>query len=438
VKGPEETPILQWVSLRDWELWTRPSKWIAFTLVTEAIVLALTVASFMTVPVTVGDWGMFSFLAVLGLVHAEVTRKIERMRRGLSVTPYINMASVWMLPAALLLPMPLVAVLGVVLYLHVALRRQGTGGRVSPHRTVTNASTTTMAAFASLLAMHLIGGPVENLTQDVETASLAILAAVAAFFVVDAAITVVALYFAAPEKATVKSLMGSYEDNALELTTLCLGALLLLTLLYLPALSLLILFPIFVLQRSVLAKQLEELASKDQKTGLLNAVAWHEGGERELSRVGRVGGEFSVLMIDLDFFKKINDTYGHLAGDDMLIALADLLKRETRSHDLVGRFGGEEFVVLLAGSSEDEALVAAERIRGLIAQLVVQSRTNEGVPVTIRDRSASIGVAAYPTSGQTLDEVLASADAAVYAAKRSGRNRVVGSFIPDAVAITPG
>jgi diguanylate cyclase (GGDEF)-like protein len=205
-----------------------------------------------------------------------------------------------------------------------------------------------------------------------------------------------------------------------------------------PALSLLIFFPMFVLQRSMLAKQLEELASKDQKTGLLNAVAWHDSGKHEASRAGRTGGEFSVLMIDLDFFKKINDSFGHLAGDDMLIALADLLKRETRTHDLVGRFGGEEFVVLLAGSSESEALGAAERMRRLIAEMVVQSRTNDGTPVTIADRSASIGVASYPAAGQTLDEVLAAADAAVYAAKRSGRNRVVGSVIPEVAVATPG
>jgi diguanylate cyclase (GGDEF)-like protein len=132
-------------------------------------------------------------------------------------------------------------------------------------------------------------------------------------------------------------------------------------------------------------------------------------------------------MIDLDHFKKINDTYGHLAGDDMLIALADLLKRETRSHDLVGRFGGEEFVVLLGGSSELEAVVAADRLRHLITELVVSTQTNDGSPVVITDRSASIGVAAFPEAGQTLDEVLAAADAAVYVAKESGRNRVIGT-----------
>jgi diguanylate cyclase (GGDEF)-like protein len=417
-------------------LWKRPSGWIAFTLATEAIVVALTVASFVLVPFDRDNLEMFAFLGVLGLLHAEATRKIERLRRSLSVTPYINMTSVWLLPAALLLPVPLVALLGIVLYIHLALRRPSR--RVAPHRTVTNASTATVASFAAVLGMNIVVGPVITSATDVNSASLAIFVAVAGHFVTAAVITVIALYLAAPEKATAKSLLGSFEDNALELTTLCLGGLLMLVLLHQPLLAVLIFVPMFVLQRSVLAKQLEELAATDQKTRLLNAVAWHEGSEREVSRASRTNSECSVLMIDLDFFKKINDTFGHLAGDHMLIALADLLKRETRAQDLVGRFGGEEFVVLLAGASEAEAIVAAERIRRLISEMVVHSQTNEGKPVMIVDRSASIGVAAYPGSGSTLDEVLASADAAVYAAKRTGRNRVVGSLTPDVVVATAG
>jgi diguanylate cyclase (GGDEF)-like protein len=436
VNGSEETSILQRVSIRNWELWKRPKQWIAFTLATEAIVLALSVAAFILVPVTGADVRTVVFLGVLGLVHAEVTRKIELMRRTLSVTPHINMTSVWLLPAALLLPAPLVVLLGVVLYVHLAFRRPSR--RVAPHRTVTNLATATMASFAAVFAVHLVAGSVITSATNVNLASLAVLTAVAGHFVVGAVITVIALYFAAPEKATARTLLGSYEDNALELATLCLGGLMLLVLVNAPLLALMIYLPMFVLQRSVLAKQLEELASKDQKTGLLNAVAWHENGQGEVSRASRTNGAFSVLMIDLDFFKKINDTYGHLAGDDMLIALAHLLKRETRTHDLVGRFGGEEFVVLLAGSPESDALVAAERLRGLIAAMVVPSRTNDGTPVTIADRSASIGVASYPTAGSTLDEVLGAADVAVYAAKRSGRNRVVGSAMPQVAVATPG
>jgi len=309
---------------------------------------------------------------------------------------------------------------------------------VAPHRTVTNAATVILTCYAASLLTHLFFGP-DPLSGPVPAAAGAVTLAGAAYFVVNTAITGLGLYLAAPERASVQTIIGTWDDNLLDMATLCLGGLLMLALVNQPLLALVIFVPIFVLQRSVLAKQLEELASTDQKTGLLNATAWHQHSQRELSRAARTGGEFSVLMIDLDFFKKVNDTYGHLAGDDMLIALANLLKRETRTHDLVGRFGGEEFTVLLSGATELDAMVAAERIRGMICELVVKSRTTDGSPVTIRDRSASIGVATYPNGGMTLDDVLASADAAVYTAKRTGRNRVVGSATPmEAVVATPG
>ncbi|CAM3926015.1 GGDEF domain-containing protein [Kibdelosporangium persicum] len=430
----EDPPRRRWVAIRDWALWKRPRHWVYFTLSTEAVTLGLTIAAFLVFPITTRDMGVFALLAVLGLVHTEATRKIERMRRTLNVTPHINMTSVWMLPAALLLPPPLVAVLAAVFYAHLGVRSWGNLKHVAAHKTVTNATTMILSCYAALFAASFfLSGPIDT-TVDIEAVAIAVIVGVVVHFAAALAVTVVALYLAEPDKATPERLLGSYDDNALELTTLCLGGLMVLVLLHQPMLSVLMFFPMFVLQRSMLAKQLEEMASKDLKTGLLNAVTWHNRGEREVSRAARTSTEFSVLMIDLDYFKKINDSYGHLAGDDMLIALADLLKRETRSHDLVGRFGGEEFVVLLAGASELEALAAAERIRGLITELVVSTQTNDGSPVTITERTASIGVAAYPNAGLTLDEVLAAADAAVYVAKEGGRNRVVGTANREALA----
>ncbi|MBP2321980.1 diguanylate cyclase (GGDEF)-like protein [Kibdelosporangium banguiense] len=425
----------QWVPLRDWALWKRPRNWIAYTLAAEALTLALTVAAIIYFPVDGKHLAMFAVLAGLGILQAEISRKIERQRRSLNVTPHISMISVWLMASVLLLPPQLIALLSFTLYLHSGIRSWSGIQHVAMHRTLTNATTMALSCFAGVLLTDLMFGMDPLAGPDAATA---VCVAGAAYFITNTAITAGGLYLAAPEKASVERLIGSWDDNLLDMATLCLGGLATLAMVHLPLLSVAIIVPIFVLQRSVLAKQLEELASKDQKTGLLNAVAWHDNGNHELSRASRGGREFSVLMIDLDFFKKINDTYGHLAGDDMLIALADLLKRETRTHDLVGRFGGEEFVVLLAGAPEVQALVAAERIRRMITELVVQSQTNDGKPVVITDRSASIGVATYPAAGSTLDEVLAAADAAVYVAKREGRNRVVGSIYPAAVPATPG
>jgi diguanylate cyclase (GGDEF)-like protein len=428
----------QWVPVRDWALWTRPRNWIRYTLATEAVTLVLTVLAIVFVPVSGHQFVLFAVLAGLGVLQAEISRNIERMRRSLNVTPHVSMTSVWMLPGILVLSPQLIALLAATLYVQSGIRGWLGTQHVAPHRTVTNAATVILTCYAASLLTHLFFGP-DPLSGPVPAAAGAVTLAGAAYFVVNTAITGLGLYLAAPERASVQTIIGTWDDNLLDMATLCLGGLLMLALVNQPLLALVIFVPIFVLQRSVLAKQLEELASTDQKTGLLNATAWHQNSQRELSRAVRTGGEFSVLMIDLDFFKKINDTYGHLAGDDMLIALANLLKRETRTHDLVGRFGGEEFTVLLSGASELDAMVAAERIRGLINELVVKSRTTDGSPVTIRDRSASIGVATYPNGGMTLDDVLASADAAVYVAKRTGRNRVVGSATPvEAAVATPG
>jgi diguanylate cyclase (GGDEF)-like protein len=126
-------------------------------------------------------------------------------------------------------------------------------------------------------------------------------------------------------------------------------------------------------------------------------------------------------MVDLDHFKRINDTYGHLAGDLILKAVAETISGAVRHGDAVGRFGGEEFVVLLPGITEPDARVIAERIRASVAQLEVMVDHER----TMRGLSASIGIATYPATGTTIERLLRAADAAMYRAKAAGRNRVI-------------
>jgi diguanylate cyclase (GGDEF)-like protein len=135
-----------------------------------------------------------------------------------------------------------------------------------------------------------------------------------------------------------------------------------------------------------------------------------------------------VLILDLDHFKSVNDTYGHLAGDEVLVAVAEALRAEVREGDVVGRFGGEEFVVLLrdleltsAGRRQLEAV--AERIRARVEALAVTVSTPDG-PLTISKLSASVGGVFHLGRTSTLQQVLGAADAALYAAKREGRNLV--------------
>src|SRR5690606_5863345 len=218
------------------------------------------------------------------------------------------------------------------------------------------------------------------------------------------------------------------DEAVLEFATLSMGALAAGAMGVLgPAYAVLVLPPLIVLHRTVLVRQLEEAASVDGKTGLLNAAAWHVRAVRALRRAERTGGRAGLLVLDLDHFKAVNDRYGHLVGDQVLAAVAEAVRDEVRDDDLVGRFGGEEFVVLLAGSDAEDGRVAAaavaERIRSRIADIRVKVPGARGT-VAVDNLTVSIGGASYPTDGADLGQLLEVADTAMYAAKRAGRNPV--------------
>lgn len=414
------------LTVATWELWKRPKHWIAYTGLSVVTMLALTGVFAASISITSSQVLLCFLLAGLAIAHTEATRRIERQRRSMSVTPHINMTSVWVLPGAILLPPQLTALLVTVIYLHLGYRSWAGLRTVNPHRTVANATSMTLTAFAAWAAVQFAGG-------DDPASVTSICAASLAFFLMNAVFTGTGLYFAAPKKATTQTLLGSWDDNILEASTVCIGGLVLAVLPHQPVLVLLVFLPLYLLQRSVLIKQLEELATTDQKTQLLNATTWQQGAVREVARAERENGQFGALMIDLDHFKTINDTFGHLAGDDVLKGVAALVKAETRAQDLAGRFGGEEFVVLLTSSSKQESVAVAERIRQRISEMVIKTRDNEGNSVIIEQRTASVGVATYPLDGRSIDDVMASADASVYAAKRNGRNKVVSS--PDLATV---
>jgi diguanylate cyclase (GGDEF)-like protein len=141
--------------------------------------------------------------------------------------------------------------------------------------------------------------------------------------------------------------------------------------------------------------------------------------DHEVARGAREGRTLTVVMIDVDHFKAVNDRYGHRTGDRVLQTLATLLQTRTRAEDVVCRYGGEEFVVVLVGSAPVEASQRTEQWRREFADL---RHLHDGGDLST---TLSAGIAAYPSDGATGDEVLHAADRALYAAKRGGRNRVV-------------
>jgi diguanylate cyclase (GGDEF)-like protein len=165
--------------------------------------------------------------------------------------------------------------------------------------------------------------------------------------------------------------------------------------------------------------KLRESSIRDALTGLFNRRYMEETLEREVARAKRENTSLSVVMMDLDEFKSLNDSYGHKAGDLMLERLGGLLLSRTRRSDVACRYGGEEFILLMPGASLADAELRAEEIRIAAQDLRV---LYGGIELA---RTLSLGVAAYPVHGDSSDKIIAQADTMLYAAKHSGRNRVM-------------
>ena len=161
---------------------------------------------------------------------------------------------------------------------------------------------------------------------------------------------------------------------------------------------------------------------RDPLTGLFNRRYLEVSLERELMRAARRSLALAVLMLDIDHFKRFNDSHGHEAGDALLAQFAEVLKRTTRNEDIACRYGGEEFTIVLLDSEGDIATQRAEQIRAAVAEMSVKHREQQLEHLTV-----SIGVAVFPTDGRTSEELLRRADAALYTAKKIGRNRVVAA-----------
>ncbi|MBK6486681.1 MAG: diguanylate cyclase [Gemmatimonadetes bacterium] len=167
-------------------------------------------------------------------------------------------------------------------------------------------------------------------------------------------------------------------------------------------------------------RRLEVLAQTDPLTAVLNRRALTERLTSELERVKRYDSTVSILLIDIDHFKRVNDSFGHLVGDDVLTDVGALLQSAVRSVDVVARYGGKEFVLVLPETALAGAIAFAERIRELIEERDFQHAQGNALRLT-----ASIGVACYPLPGlETVEDLLAKADQALYRAKAEGRNRV--------------
>ncbi|MGK7920844.1 MAG: diguanylate cyclase [Trichodesmium sp.] len=163
--------------------------------------------------------------------------------------------------------------------------------------------------------------------------------------------------------------------------------------------------------------EVNKLANTDPLTGALNRRSLFNFAHQEFNRVSRYGPPFSILLMDLDYFKKINDNYGHQVGDQALCEFVKSINNTIRNVDILGRYGGEEFVVILPETNGEEALLLAERIRKIVANNII--KTDQGnLQLTV-----SIGVSTYSREDKTFDDMISRADQGVYQAKEQGRNQ---------------
>jgi diguanylate cyclase (GGDEF)-like protein len=405
------------LTVRNWQVWqlAPPLRVLVLAVICAYVAWVAVAANGFTI--RAHDLVLVAALLGCGAATVELTRRASEPS-GIVKDVY----AVWELPVVILLPVPYALVVP-------AIRLALTQWRVRQaplHRRAFTAASIGLAYGCASLVFHAIipaGVPARDYLWS-HPALWLLAAACCALtqWAVNQVLVLPAVKASAPATKVRDALLGreSLHNDAMELCAAILVALSV----QVSLLTLIVAFPLgTLLQRSYRHAQLLYDARADAKTGLLNAAAWEAEATAEVVRAVRTATPLAVALLDLDRFKLINDTYGHLVGDQVLKRIAATMSEVLRDYDLAGRFGGEEFVMLLPQTRAVDALRIAERVRAHIAQLPIYVNGTAGAErVTV---TVSIGVAALDAgSRRELTELLAAADAALYRAKASGRDQV--------------
>jgi diguanylate cyclase (GGDEF)-like protein len=364
------------------------------------------------------DLAKFLLLLFCGTVSVISTPRIMYSGTGLNR----DFSCVWILPAAILLPPIYAALMPIPLLMTMRLIvRRGIW-----HRTVFIIAATSLGYTAASYAFRLapasfadghIGPGPRAFTWALGVAACEFIAGMTRRLLILASVKI------ADRRARLWKAECDAEALQGIFVEIDLGVLITLAVALSPALVLLAVPTMLLVRRFLVHPLLVAQSRVDAKTGLLNVATWEKEAEAAMSRAARAGDAVSLALVDIDHFKAVNDTYGHLAGDRALKAVADALTSQLRDCDRAGRFGGEEFVLLLSRAAEDEACRIAERLRRHICQLAVPVSDSPGA-ACVR-LTVSIGVTAMETGRRReLTDMLAAADSALYGAKRAGRNKV--------------
>jgi diguanylate cyclase (GGDEF)-like protein len=404
---------------RNWALWTLTVPAFAVVVLVDLLAIGYAAYAFTDVSSTMG---LDVVVALTGsaLIAVEGARRVERRRRR-GGPLHKDLAPAWMVAAALVLHPAMAIVVALTLRIWWRIR----AGRCIPYRW---AFSTAVLVLAIGLAHATQAAVLESVGDGRLGRIVAMAAAVAVFFATDALICALAISQIIPG-STREDVLGGLDELYVDVTAASLGCLLAAATLSTPWAAVLAIPIILTAQRSLLLGQLETEAQTDPKTSLARIDWWRRRTEDLLRNARGQNEPLAVLLIDIDHFKQINDGHGHLVGDEALRAIATILRGAIRSKDVIGRFGGEEFVIALPGTSPEDAAVSADRLRSAVAASPLAAMC-AGVlddadldPDTFR-LTVSIGVAVFPVDGIALDELLLRADRAMYAAKAAGRDTV--------------
>jgi diguanylate cyclase (GGDEF)-like protein len=405
-------------AIGDWPIWSLPRWLTGYVLTVIAVDLAAIGIAASFCVFSRRNLALFGLLMACTVAAVELTRKTGEEGSGATK----DTQGVWELPVAILLPpfFALVSPIARIALTHWRVQRAPLYRRVFSCAAVGLSYGAASVTFHSLSGL-VPRGPAGTLGHGTVWTLLVIVSALIKS-VLNKATILTAAKGANPD-ASIRKAVLSGEPLYHDASEICIGVLVTFGVAGNPLLAVTALPVVTLLQRSLRHAKLVTDSRADPKTGLLNAATWERESAVEVARAVRTQSPLAIAMVDIDKFKAINDTYGHLAGDQVLKEIANTLNTTLRDYDLAGRFGGEEFSLLLPQTRAVDAFRIAERVRANIASLsIIAPGANGGERVQV---TVSIGVAALDSgSKRELSELVAAADAALYRAKGGGRDQV--------------
>src|SRR5215469_12746822 len=404
--------------IRDWAWWQLPPLLRCY--VAAVPVLAFAVACFEAARAEwrVADLATFLALLCCGVISMASTPRVIFNHPGVTR----DFGSVWILPTAILLPPVYAALMPIPLF---AVMRWCVHRGIL-HRTVFTVASISLAyALASwvfrLFPPHFagdsVGSGLHGLTWVIAAVACGLIASRGHSLLIACAVKL------SDPDVRIRNIELNRQALQAAFAELDLGILITIAIGLSPALFVLALPTVLLVRRFLVYPILISQARIDAKTGMLNVSTWEAEAEAELSRSRRTQSPVALALVDIDHFKSVNDTHGHLVGDRVLKSVSEALMSHLRDYDRAGRFGGEEFVLLFAQTSGSDACRIAERLRRHVACMAVPIEDRPNAP-TVR-LTISVGVTAME-QGETreLTDLLEAADSALYHAKETGRNRV--------------